>query len=566
MRNLFACWILALGAAVLPVAQAADALLASQVLALDRELHALERAAAPKAALQIFVGSQADALRLRSVKLRVDDLEPTVYEYAEPEWEALAAGGLHPALSLDLPPGAHRLRVELYGRGLDAGPSDPRAVEHLDQRIELAPGTTAVELAMTQQRFGRSGLLLRESREASRALSRGAQFWLAADRPWLAARLLSRAAGDVDSEMLAASMARLSGQRAPSAQASAVDRFEAALAAAGRGDPQALGLIAAADAETEAAWSMRDHAHLLLGYAHLRQGDGERALEALAQVRSPGPQGNAALLGFGWAFLVQPATQGALAPSPALSERPAFARLIDARVIQAPRDKDAQQERREALERALVPWAELIGRDPLDLHAQEGALAVAWALDQLGTGAQAHVYYERAAHQLETARAQLDLAMRHVGSGAAAQALARSQRDASSGWRAWLADLPYADDTAYLKYLLADPATVVAVDDYLAARLLHDEIEDLATRLAALPAQDAQAALATRLQAARSRAQALEQPARAAFERRALEQLQARKQHTERYLVEARFAMARHFDSAPPPETEIVRGAFGGRS
>lgn len=558
MRNRFLSCALLLGLLMPLPAAAADAVLAAQVLALDREIHALEAAAAPAARLHIFIGSTSETLRLRKLSLRIDDREPRLYEYAEPEWQALAAGGLHPALSLALPPGPHRLRVELSARTLDPGPTDPRAVERLDRVIELPAGSTVIELEMTQQRFNRSGLAVRES-TGSAPWSRAAQFWLDADRPWLAARLLSRLPEGGNGELLGASLGRFAGRGATDANAAPIDAFNAAALAAAQGDTQALALIANGKARGSDAWALRDHANLLLGYAHLRRGEGEAALEVFGRVRSPGPHGNAALLGFGWAFLVQPAVAGTLAPSPALAGRPAFAATVDRRVINARVDADATKERRKALERALVPWVELIGLDPLDLDAQEGALAVAWALAQLDTGAQSHLYYERAAHQLETARARLDLATKHVSSGAAADVIASGQRDAGNGWRAWLADLPYADDTGYLKYLLADSGYIAALDAYRGARLLLDELDACTPRLAALPADTATQALATRVQTTRAQAAAAERAARDAFERRALELLATRKSQTERYLAEARFAMARNFDSAPPPETELKR-------
>lgn len=554
--------LLAWSALVCSAAPAADSVLATQLLGLDRELHAHEQSAHADARLHLFVGSSAPELRLRRVKLRIDELEPQTYEYAEPEWEAMAAGGLHPALSMALPPGAHRLRVELYARAHDAGPSDPRAVEWLDRSLTLAPGEHAVTLELTQERFARSGLLVHEAAELGAAWPRAAQFWLAADHPWRAARILSRQGGS--GELLATSLAALSGT--PASNPAALDAFNAALSGAAAGELQALTLIAERKPETESDWALRDHANLLLGYAQLRAGDGKSALDAFARVRSPGPHGNAALLGFGWAFLVQPTDSAARGAHASEVDRPAFATLIDARPLKAARDQDAREDRQLALQRALVPWTELIGRDPLDLDAQEGALAVAWALDQLGTGAQSHVYYERAAHQLETARARLDLALGHVSSGAAAQAIARGQRDAQNGWRAWLADLPYAEDTAYLKYLLDEPRWVAALDDYRDATLLLDEAEALRARIAALPPGSDQAGLDVRIEPLCTRAADMEHLARLAFEREATALLRARKQRTERYLVEARFAMARHFDSAPPPETEIVRSGLGAGS
>ncbi len=546
-----------------PATFAADALLPMQVLSLDSQISLIERSENPAAELGIFVGSEPNELRLRKITLRIDDREPTVYEYGEAEWNAIATGGLHPALLMPLEPGPHRLRLELFARTLDAGPTDPRAVERLDQNIDVPAGQTLMEITMAQQRFGKSSLGVRQvnGADGSGLWQRAARFWLDADRPYAAARLLTRlqARGGNAQDggaLLSESLARLSGQGLSTAiPAASLASFKAAIGASDGQNLVALEAIGAPKAKTVAEWTVRDRANLLLGYAYLRAGNGKSAIEAFSRVRSPGPYGNAALLGFGWAFLVPEtgAEAGTRPVSAALDGRPVFITAIERRVVNRAPDKD----RKKALERALVPWTELIGRDPLDIDAQEGALALAWALDQLGTGAQAHTYYERAAKQLELARALLEAAMAHVASGQAANAVATGQNDEASGWRVWLADLPYADDTAYLKYLLADEDFVAALDQYRGARLLSDEIARCEKRLEAVPASEA---LSGAVQAAMSRAQASEKLARMAFERRALDLLRARRLQTERYLVEARFAIARHYDSAPPPETELKRG------
>jgi len=542
---------------------AADALLPMQVLSLDSQISLIERNEGPAAELGVFIGSEPNELRLRKVSLRIDDHEPTIYEYGEAEWNAIAIGGLHPALLMQLEPGTHRLRLELFARTVDAGPTDPRAAERLDQAIEIPAGQTLIELTMAQQRFGKNSLGVRQvnGADGSGMWQRAARFWLDADRPYAAARLLtrlqSRGMAQDGGTLLSESLARLSGRGVSSSiPAATLASFNAAVGAGAGQNLVALELIGAQKAKTLADWTMRDHANLLLGYAYLRAGNGPSAIEAFSRVRSPGPYGNAALLGFGWSFLVPESgvAAGTRPMSAAFDGRPVFITAIERRVI----NKGPDEDRKKALERALVPWTELIGRDPLDIDAQEGALALAWALDQLGTGAQAHTYYERAAKQLELARAQLEEAMAHVGSGRAANAVATGQNDESSGWRVWLADLPYADDTGYLKYLLADDGFVAVLDQYRGARLLSDELARCEKRLEAVPASED---LSNAVQAAMVRAQASEKVARMAFERRALDLLRARRLQTERYLVEARFAIARHYDSAPPPETELKRGS-----
>lgn len=555
-------------------AAAATIELARTVLALDPQLLALEAQArsADTAQFHLFIGSGRSQLRLRKFTLRIDDQPARSYEYSAPEWEAIAAGGLHPALSLALAAGEHRLRLELVARAIDAGPTDPRVVETLDQRLTLAPGHRLLEVSLEQARFGKAGLVQRDWPAAAapgliHPWLRAADYWLWSDRPFLAACTAGRAPtqglepalhGQAETRVATALRALDRPAAGIHAGRAGVETFNAAVAAVNAGEAQAATQLEAfgeAEAESDAAWSLRDRANLLLGYQYLRAGDGEAALKAFGRVRSPGPHGNAALLGFGWAFLVHPdaATTRAAQGPVGTGTRPAFVMALDhARA-------NAAKERRAALQRALVPWTELIGRDALDPAAQEGSLALAWALDELGAGAQAHRYYRRAADLLELAHGLLDQAMQHVRSGGLARAVGAGQDDPLSGWRPWLADLPYTDPTGYFRYLLADAAFVETVDRYRTARQLRTEIETGVQRAAALSADDSRvAALSAALAEARTRATGAEQAARTQMENAALNFLSAQQQRSDQYLAEAHFALARHYDSAPEPEVEIA--------
>lgn len=551
-----------------------------QVLALDQRVHALERQTQADAEFAVFVGSQRNQLRLRRIKLRVGDRAAVEYDYSEVEWEALAAGGVHPAWIGTLPPGEHRLQVELHARGVNATRNDRPIMHRLDQAITVQPGTS-LELSLAQRRFGGSeletiawtdaGALTPTALPTDHPWLRAGQFWIGAQRPYAAARLFKRlqlhhaaAPWSAQANALAAASVHAMAQPAPSnaAELAAVEQLNAALATLASGNPQPLQLFAAQEAGSETAWGRRDHANLALGYHALHHGDGETAREFLALVRSPGPYGNQGLLGFGWSFVQADADAAAVQADPVATaitlstsaRQPAFVRSAH-----APRLR-LTEARREALRRALVPWTELVGRDPLDPAAQEGALALAWALDELGTGTQAHVYFERAANLLQRARSQLQQAMAHVRSGALADAVATGVNDPANGWRPWLSDLLYADDTAYLMHLLVEPGFVRALDDYRSPRLLHDELLACQRRLQAVGIADPRsAALDADLRYALNRSAALEGAAHAQMNQRALALLQSWTMRTERYLGEARLALARDFDYGLEPEVELKR-------
>lgn len=565
-----------------------------RVLALDQRVYAVEREAQPQGdtGFAIFVGSQRNELRLRRVKLRVGDLPPVEYDYSEAEWDALAAGGLHPAWTGTLAPGEHRLQLELHARGVDATRNDTPIVHRIDQRINVQPGAS-LELSLAQRRFGGSeleliawtdtGAQIPASIPVDHPWLRAGQFWIAAQRPYASARMFRRlqlhnpgAPWAAQANSLAATAVHTLAQPGPgisTAELAAVEQLNAALATLASGNAQPLQHYAAQEALSETARVRRDHAHLALGYDALGRGDGEAARGFLALVRSPGPSGNQGLLGFGWSF-VQAGPGADAAPTAAPPDtrvelataagQPAFVKAAH-----APRQRFSE-ERREALRRALVPWTELVGRDPLDAAAQEGALALAWALDELGTGTQAHVYYERAASMLEIARAQAQQAMGHVRSGALADAVGAGTRDPANGWRPWLSDLLHADGTRYLLHLLQEPRFVEALDDYRSPRLLHDELLDCQRRLQAVGANafgaNAAAANPARtvaldadLRDAINRSAALEGAARMQLQNTALTLLQAWNLRTERYLAEARLALARHFDFGLEPEIDVRR-------
>ena len=541
-----------------PVAHA-DGALARDVLTLDQRIGALERSVSQQPRLAVYVGARTPEHRLRRVSLKLDQQPMLHYEFSLPEWEALADGGLHAALGQSLAPGEHRLQVEIVARDLDPVPGAARVIERLDQRFTVTAGLTTIELNLVAERFGRKRIewhdwqiprLAAEERVRAPAL-RGAEFSLASGRPVAAAQTLLRSQLDElgiagGSELLAAAFAQASADAHHSAPGSALETYNAAVAGLEAGaapSVTALAALGTGKPEDEAGLALRDRANLVLGYHHLRQGDSKSALEVLARVRSPGPHGNAALLAFGWAFLVSPEIKPEVG---ALMAQPAFLAGLSSSMARNGPDRTAR------LHQALVPWTELVGRDPLDPAAQEGALALAWALDELGTGKQAHLYYQRAATQLELARLELDHAQKQVQSGTAAQIFATGMRDARNGWRGWLADLPAQAETAYLQYLLSDPSFLATLDPYRATQALQALVDDSSQRLAALAALGTDTRLlSAELDALRPRLAQRVAITRQGMESAALHWIGAQRHRTERYLVQARFALARHFDRIP---------------
>ncbi len=254
--------------------------------------------------------------------------------------------------------------------------------------------------------------------------------------------------------------------------------------------------------------ALRDKANLALGYHFLRQQQAGTAISIFQRVRSDGPHANRALLGLGWAYLLPTGKQQkkvavgdegappeAQAAFQSLSTigvllRPGFledniyqrAGLTAFRLTKASADEEA------ALKRALVPWVELVGRDPIDPAVQEGLLAIPYTLEKLGAHIQAQAFYEQAISALEAARKRIDDSSAYVRSGRMITTMVRRTADAESGWVWELKDLPDAEETYYLQRLIAGNRFQEQLKNYRDSLLLKRNLEGWAARSVELQA------------------------------------------------------------------------------
>jgi tetratricopeptide (TPR) repeat protein len=256
-------------------------------------------------------------------------------------------------------------------------------------------------------------------------------------------------------------------------------------------------------AKTEEEYSLRDQANLLLGYHFLRQGQGGTAVPVFSRVRSQGAMSNRALLGLGWAFLAPQGTnqrkvvvgdedadgddQNGLRSLSTIGVllRPGFA---DQDIFKRLRLSSFQRTRgsasdEEALKRALVPWLELAGRDPIDPTVQEGLLAIPYCLERLGAHEQAREFYERGIAALDAARKRIDLTIWYVKSGRMLQTMVHRTVDAESGWTWELNDLPNGEETFYLQKLIAGNRFQEQVKNYRDLLMMQRNLEAWLTRI-----------------------------------------------------------------------------------
>lgn len=246
--------------------------------------------------------------------------------------------------------------------------------------------------------------------------------------------------------------------------------------------------------------ALRDKANLTLGFHFLRKQQGGTAKPLFGRVRVEGPHSNRALLGLGWSELApqgekqkktdiadpEPqenplrglATLGILI-NPARLEDDVYKRVG----LRSFKLEKTQKEDEAILRKALVPWAELINRDPMDPAVQEGMLAIPFALDRIGAHIQAQQFYEKAVGLLEESRRRIDAASQQIKVGRMVETVVRRDIDSEAGWNWRLRDLPDAPETFYLQSIIAENRYQEALKNYRDVRFLSRNLEGLRGRI-----------------------------------------------------------------------------------
>lgn len=157
--------------------------------------------------------------------------------------------------------------------------------------------------------------------------------------------------------------------------------------------------VGAAKNPNQAERAIRDLANLDLAYQFLRAKQGATAKPYFQRVSLRGTFSNDALLGLGWTEL---APDGAKQQrdSPGTYGGSLFLGKFEQAKIPT---KETQQ-----LKRALVPWQELVKRNPEAPAVQEALLSVPYALEKLGLREPAYAAYERALTAYQTTERRLE--------------------------------------------------------------------------------------------------------------------------------------------------------------
>lgn len=514
--------------------------------------------------LNVYVGARAQDVWLREVWLQIDGDPIQHYQYSQREAEALRASGLHGLLSTRLSPGPHRIRAQAAAAEVDAHGSEARRRAAVDVTIDKSAAPAELELSWASAGMvkGSSLKLINWQRSTDSVAPADSQsryragdaidprlravaFLEATGRHYQSQRLLRQ----LQAEAPGAAPNETPVPEGPSPGAPAMYAAYQTLLA-GNADLAAVDRLGAGEPCSNRPTLLCDHVNTELGYAWLAQHEGIKAADAFRRVRAPGPLASAAMLGLGWALLA-PATgaevdKAAAAPV-AYGRKP----LHEPRAM---KDK----ERGGAMRAALVPWIELIGRDPTDPAVQEAQIAIAWAMNDLGSEVQAQDYYNRVIAQLEGLvqrcdKAKSELATQSLATGIVGKA-------PSEAWHWSLADrlpdprwwvLPVAKDmeSFYLIPLLQQASFDTQLRQLREAHEVQAALSEQRVRLSA--SGDPQAAsLVASIDALQPGIAATITSTGQALDAQALTQIATIRDQALHSLVEARFGLAQLYDRA----------------
>ncbi len=185
----------------------------------------------------------------------------------------------------------------------------------------------------------------------------------------------------------------------------------------------------------ELTLAIKDKANLVLGSKLLQENNFEGAKQVLDRVRLNGPFSDRALLGSGWADVLQG-----------------------------------------RFERALVPWSTVVTREVTDASVQEAMLAVPYAYGKLNVTGKAALTYGSALEKFGAEVDKLGASIESIREGHFLQALVREEVKQDADWVVKLRELPHTPETYYLLDLMASHDFQESLKNYL-------DLEQLRTKL-----------------------------------------------------------------------------------
>ncbi len=549
-------------------------------------------------AIALYIANRDERFAIQSVKLSVDGRETARYSYSELEAQTLLDGGLHLLSKLALPKENHTISVKFAVTEVGAGPHAERLYPRFEKTISIT------ENAQWELELIRGGWMKWQDKVAIQLHDRGPEnsvssgdshpsfrsIYFDAKRHFSFDALadamvmiksgvsagqfseqvklaLSRSARDLGLTEIPVSLQglveldRLNEESKPSSKFSHFNTGAGLIQQGKYAEGVAL-LAALSEGELLAADELllRDKVNLALGYHFLKQGDSEQSVNYFSQVRRLSPYANKALVGLGWALLSPRQSQAA--PLVASDDHASEAIATATPYLWSGSDDEIAWARRhtpfrrawaiasggkeEDLQAAMVPWMELVNRDPLDPAVQEGLLILPYVMSHwAGQVQRAERYYVAASERLQAALQSLRGASADIQHGGLRAAIDLADQRGRSGWDIWLSAL-YDDKDAYLDLLLDSADFHDALSEYrqlVRIRKLLDTYQADALVVMDGGGLDAKpTALLPRLTASIATQAAL-------LDREALAEIDRHHRRTEMYLAEANFALARNHEN-----------------
>ena len=527
--------------------------LTQEVLAADREAQLSEQGSlgSGEGYTAVYIGDPVDGLLIHEVMVRIDDQAPVRYAYGTAESDALQGARLHRILLVRLPQGSHQLHAEFAALPEGAATYSPRRRNHIDHEFTQEAGTSTVVLDLVNPYLGDPRFEFHQWSAGGGGqdqfapggdndpLLHASDFLLASGHRFAAAEILL----PLQTSMSLQATSSAGGQRLDHALDNLGDHAGsgAITQTQSEGPPtDAEAAVKAGKGIDPVSLARRDKANLMLGYQALRGLRGSEAAAAFRRVHSVGPYTSRALLGLGWAQLAPdspPSTAVAGVDAANGSTEGGAGDLEMLRKLLPNRLADESLKTRErAMRRALVPWTELIGRDPMDPAVQESLVAIPYAMDNIGAHQQAMQFYGRGISQLEQTLGKFDLAMDLVRSGAMVNTLFPADKDPDSDWFWQLSAAPESSNAFFLPALIGDDDFQQALGDYRALRVLGAVVDRLGSAVDS---------------GLRERVSAAAVAQRKLLEDTAIAELRRQQHQAEGYLVQARFTVARINDPLP---------------
>ncbi|MDH5324546.1 MAG: tetratricopeptide repeat protein [Gammaproteobacteria bacterium] len=267
-----------------------------------------------------------------------------------------------------------------------------------------------------------------------------------------------------------------------------------------------LGKLRVKDDEAQ---HLKDRANLVLGYEYLGSGEPEKAKAFLKRIYLDGVHANRGLLGLGRAYSTG-------------NEH----------------------------EKSLIPWLQLIERDPSDPHVQEALMAVPYAFGQLEAYKQSLQYYEKAMLIFQEEITKINSAANAIAGGKLIEGILRTETgEADTG--AWtMKKVLDSPEGRYLWPVIASYEFSETLFNYKQLRFSLGKLESWSATLPTYQTLNQQnyGAYQTRINQLQAQVLLASEKLNHHLQRLAYKELEQRKKRLVGYFNQARFSVAQIYD------------------